>query len=170
VNAIGQPVGDRSGEVRLEYGYDDLSRLTYAHGEAKSRAHTIDRFTSTYAYSDVYNMTSNVQVHDEKQTMYEANPVRSMPWAPMAQPVSQNGSIDQVLAGAHNKKRPDLILRLSTNAEQDAAALAALAEFRRGPLNALEEYWLDVAYAVVLAAYCAVLVRGIVRGGRPSPG
>ncbi len=64
VNALGEPVGDRSGEVRFEYGYDELYRLTWANGEAKSRPHTIDRFTTRYAYSDVHNMTSNVQVHE----------------------------------------------------------------------------------------------------------
>jgi RHS repeat-associated protein len=64
VNALGEPVGDRSGEVRYEYGYDELYRLTWANGQAKARPHTIDRFTARYAYSDVHNMTSNVQVHE----------------------------------------------------------------------------------------------------------
>jgi YD repeat-containing protein len=64
VNAIGAPIGDRSGWVSLAYRYDDLYRLTYAHGEAASRTHTIDRFTSTFAYSDIHNMTSNVQLHE----------------------------------------------------------------------------------------------------------
>jgi RHS repeat-associated protein len=64
VNQLGEAVGDRSGETRFEYRYDPLYRLTWAHGEAKSRPHTIDRFTATYAYSDVHNMTSNVQVHE----------------------------------------------------------------------------------------------------------
>ncbi len=64
VNGIGAPVGDRSGTVAFEYGYDDLHRLTSASGEAKSRVHTIDRFTATYQHSDIHNMTSNVQVHE----------------------------------------------------------------------------------------------------------
>jgi RHS repeat-associated protein len=64
VNALGEPVGDRSGEVRFEYRYDDLYRLKWAHGEAKSRPHTIDRFTAQYSYSDIHNMQSNVQVHE----------------------------------------------------------------------------------------------------------
>lgn len=64
VNALGAPVGDRSGEVRYAFQYDDLYRLTIAHGEAESRAHTIDRFTATYAFSDIHDMTSNVQVHE----------------------------------------------------------------------------------------------------------
>jgi RHS repeat-associated protein len=64
VNGIGEPVGDQSGSVSFEYGYDDLYRLTSAYGQAKSRAHTIDRFTASYAYSDIHNMTSNVQIHE----------------------------------------------------------------------------------------------------------
>ncbi len=64
VNALGEPVGDRSGEVRYEFQYDDLYRLKMAHGEAKSRPRTIDRFTATYAFSDIHNMTANVQVHE----------------------------------------------------------------------------------------------------------
>ncbi len=64
VNGIGEPIGDRSGTVSFHYGYDDLYRLTSASGEARSRAHTIDRYTATYQYSDVHNMTSNVQVHE----------------------------------------------------------------------------------------------------------
>lgn len=63
-NKLGAPVGDRSGAVAFSYGYDDLHRLTSAHGEAASRPHTIDRFTSTFAYSDIHNMTTNVQLHE----------------------------------------------------------------------------------------------------------
>ena len=63
-NGIGDPVGDRSGTVSFQYRYDDLYRLTWATGEAKARAHTIDRFTTQYAYSDIHNMTSNVQIHE----------------------------------------------------------------------------------------------------------
>ncbi|MGB8933457.1 MAG: RHS repeat-associated core domain-containing protein, partial [Anaeromyxobacteraceae bacterium] len=44
-------------------GYDDLHRLVWAHGEARSRPRTTDTFTSTYQYSDIHNMLSNVQVH-----------------------------------------------------------------------------------------------------------
>jgi len=64
VNGLGEPVGDQSGTVSFQYGYDDLHRLTSASGEAKSRAHTIDRYAATYQYSDIHNMTSNVQVHE----------------------------------------------------------------------------------------------------------
>jgi RHS repeat-associated protein len=64
VNALGPAVGSRSGAVSFTYEYDDLHRLTSAHGEAASRPHTIDRFTSTFGYSDVHNMTSNVQLHE----------------------------------------------------------------------------------------------------------
>jgi RHS repeat-associated protein len=64
VNALGAPIGDQSGWVSFAYRYDDLYRLTSAHGEAASRPHTIDRFTSTFAYSDIHNMSSNVQVHE----------------------------------------------------------------------------------------------------------
>ncbi len=62
VNALGEPVRDQSGTVSFQYGYDDLYRLTSAYGEAKSRVHTID--TASYAYSDIHNMTSNVQIHE----------------------------------------------------------------------------------------------------------
>lgn len=64
VNALGEPVGDRSGAVSYEYRYDDLHRLTWVHGEARARPHTIDRFTSTFGYSDIHNITSNVQLHE----------------------------------------------------------------------------------------------------------
>jgi RHS repeat-associated protein len=64
VNGLGEPVGDQSGTVSFQYGYDDLYRLTSASGQAKSRAHTIDRYTASYAYSDIHNMTSNVQIHE----------------------------------------------------------------------------------------------------------
>ena len=64
VNGIGEPEGDRSGTVSFQYRYDDLYRLTWAAGEAKARAHTIDRYTAQYAYSDIHNMTSNAQIHE----------------------------------------------------------------------------------------------------------
>ena len=64
VNALDEPEGDRSGAVAFQYRYDDLYRLTWAQGEAKSRVSTIDRFTAQYAYSDIHNMTSNVQLHE----------------------------------------------------------------------------------------------------------
>jgi RHS repeat-associated protein len=63
-NGIGEPSGGRSGTVSYQYRYDDLYRLTWASGEAKARLHTIDRFTAQYAYSDIHNMTSNVQIHE----------------------------------------------------------------------------------------------------------
>jgi RHS repeat-associated protein len=62
-NALGEPVPPHAGTVEFEYRYDDLHRLTYAHGEAKSRPRTTDTFTSTFRYSDIHNMLSNVQVH-----------------------------------------------------------------------------------------------------------
>ena len=52
-----------AGAVELEYRYDDLHRLVYAHGEAKARPHTLDTFTSTFTYSDIHNMLTNVQEH-----------------------------------------------------------------------------------------------------------
>jgi RHS repeat-associated protein len=64
VNALGEPVGDQSGEVKFEYRYDELYRLTWANGQAKARPHTIDRFTASYSYSDIHNMDSNVQIHE----------------------------------------------------------------------------------------------------------
>jgi RHS repeat-associated protein len=62
-NALGEPVPPHAGTVEFTYRYDDLHRLTYAHGEAKSRPKTLDTFTSTFQYSDIHNMLSNVQVH-----------------------------------------------------------------------------------------------------------
>lgn len=64
VNGIGYPIDDRSGTTSFQYRYDDLYRLTWASGEAKARAQTIDRFTAQYSYSDIHNMTSNVQIHE----------------------------------------------------------------------------------------------------------
>jgi RHS repeat-associated protein len=63
-NGIGDPKNGQSGTTAFQYRYDDLYRLTWANGEARARVHTIDRFTAQYAYSDVHNMTSNVQLHE----------------------------------------------------------------------------------------------------------
>jgi uncharacterized protein RhaS with RHS repeats len=65
----------------------------------------------------------------QNQTMYEANPTTSAPTAPMAQPVKQSGSMEQVISNAHNKNRPDLILQLKTSAQQDKAAIGNLNKF-----------------------------------------
>ncbi len=62
-NTLGEADPSHAGTVELEYRYDDLHRLVWASGSAKSRPRTIDTFTSTFAYSDIHDMTSNVQVH-----------------------------------------------------------------------------------------------------------
>ncbi len=62
-NTLGEADPPNAGTVEFSYRYDDLHRLVWAHGEAKARPKTIDTFTSTFAYSDIHNMTSNVQVH-----------------------------------------------------------------------------------------------------------
>ncbi|WP_242337481.1 RHS repeat domain-containing protein [Anaeromyxobacter sp. SG66] len=62
-NALGEAVPSHAGDVEFTYRYDDLHRLTYTHGEAKSRPSTLDTFTSVFKYSDIHNMTSNVQEH-----------------------------------------------------------------------------------------------------------
>ena len=62
-NALGEAQPSHAGEVAYSYGYDDLHRLTYAHGEAKSRPSTRDTFTSHFTYSDIHNMKTNVQEH-----------------------------------------------------------------------------------------------------------
>jgi hypothetical protein len=64
MNDLGQPVNGQSGAVKFQYRYDDLYRLTWAHGEAKSRPHTVDQFTSTFHYSDIHNMDVNRQIHE----------------------------------------------------------------------------------------------------------
>ncbi|WP_242396383.1 hypothetical protein [Anaeromyxobacter oryzisoli] len=62
-NALGEADPSHAGEVTTSYQYDDLHRLVWAHGEAKSRPGTLDTFTSVFKYSDIHAMTSNVQVH-----------------------------------------------------------------------------------------------------------
>ena len=75
-------MGDRSGTVSYAYGYDDLYRLTSADGQALSRPHTIDRFTSTFAYDEIHNMTANVQVHEIVHgTGIEAPPTSNHAWS-----------------------------------------------------------------------------------------
>jgi insecticidal toxin complex protein TccC len=49
-NALGEPNPSHAGDVTFKYGYDDLHRLTYAHGEARSRPSTTDTFTSSFTY------------------------------------------------------------------------------------------------------------------------
>ncbi len=62
-NTLGEATPPNAGTVEVEYRYDDLHRLVWANGSAKSRPRTIDTFTSTFAYSDIHDITSNVQVH-----------------------------------------------------------------------------------------------------------
>lgn len=62
-NALGEAVPSHAGDVEFTYRYDDLHRLTYAHGEAKARPSTLDTFTSRFEYTDIHNMRSNVQEH-----------------------------------------------------------------------------------------------------------
>jgi RHS repeat-associated protein len=63
-NALGQPVGRRSGSVSYTFNYDALYRLTSARGVALARPGLIDRFESTFAYSDIHNLERKVQVHE----------------------------------------------------------------------------------------------------------
>jgi RHS repeat-associated protein len=63
VNALDVPVGERSGETHLQFAYDELHRLTFASGWARTSDY-VDQFTATYAYSDIHNMTSNAQAHE----------------------------------------------------------------------------------------------------------
>ncbi len=62
-NGLGEAQPSHAGDVTFTYAYDDLHRLTYAHGEAKSRPSTLDTFTSHFTYSDIHNMMTNVQEH-----------------------------------------------------------------------------------------------------------
>ncbi|WP_242354789.1 MULTISPECIES: hypothetical protein [unclassified Anaeromyxobacter] len=48
-NALGEAVPSHAGDVEFTYRYDDLHRLTYAHGESRSRPSTLDTFTSVWA-------------------------------------------------------------------------------------------------------------------------
>jgi RHS repeat-associated protein len=52
----------RSGPTSLRYQYDALDRLVGALGRAETRPGAIDRFTSTFAYSDIHNLLRNAQV------------------------------------------------------------------------------------------------------------
>ncbi len=63
-NALGLPVGRRSGSVSYSFSYDALYRLTSAQGVALARPGLIDRFESTFAYSDIHNLERKVQVHE----------------------------------------------------------------------------------------------------------
>ncbi len=62
-NALGEADPSHAGDVTFKYAYDDLHRLTYAHGETKSRPSTLDTFTSSFTYSDIHNMMTNAQEH-----------------------------------------------------------------------------------------------------------
>ncbi len=62
-NGLGEAQPSHAGDVTFKYAYDDLHRLTYAHGEAKSRPSTLDTFTSSFTYSDIHNIMTNVQEH-----------------------------------------------------------------------------------------------------------
>jgi len=64
VNALGQPVGRRSGAVSYQFDYDSLYRLTSARGTALARPGLIDRFESRFGYSDIHNMMRHTQVHE----------------------------------------------------------------------------------------------------------
>ncbi len=64
VNALGQPVGRRSGAVSYQFDYDALYRLTSARGVALARPGLTDRFESSFAYSDIHDMMRHTQVHE----------------------------------------------------------------------------------------------------------
>ncbi|MCI0672675.1 MAG: hypothetical protein L0Y64_19690, partial [Myxococcaceae bacterium] len=64
VNALGQPVGNRSGAVSFAFGYDALYRLTAAKGTALARPGLIDRFESSFSYDDIHNMRRKTQVQE----------------------------------------------------------------------------------------------------------
>ncbi len=62
-NGLGEAQLSHAGDVTFTYAYDDLHRLTYAHGGAKSQPSMLDTFTSRFSYSDIHNMMTNVQEH-----------------------------------------------------------------------------------------------------------
>ncbi len=64
VNGRPKSTPHRSGPVTLHYQYDALDRLVLAHGEADARPGLLDRFTTTFSYSDIHNLTRNLQVRE----------------------------------------------------------------------------------------------------------
>jgi RHS repeat-associated protein len=64
VNALGQPTAARSGAVTFGFKYDDLDRLKAASGTALSRPGVVDRFETSFDYSDLHNMTRKRQVRE----------------------------------------------------------------------------------------------------------
>jgi len=61
-NGLAPATHHRSGPVSLRYDYDALDRLISAQGTAEARPGVIDRFTSTFAYSDIHNLVRKAQV------------------------------------------------------------------------------------------------------------
>jgi RHS repeat-associated protein len=61
-NSLGRPTNGHSGTVSYTYEYDDLNRLTHATGSAESRPGVKDEYDSRFEYSDIHNLTHNLQV------------------------------------------------------------------------------------------------------------
>ncbi|HYS09616.1 MAG TPA: SpvB/TcaC N-terminal domain-containing protein [Myxococcales bacterium] len=63
VNARPPSTNKSSGPVSYNFQYDALDRLVEATGVADARPNLVDRFSASYRYSDIHNLTRNVQVH-----------------------------------------------------------------------------------------------------------
>jgi len=64
VNGRPKSTPHRSGPVSLHYQYDALDRLVLAQGAADARPGLLDRFAATFSYSDIHNLTRNLQVQE----------------------------------------------------------------------------------------------------------
>jgi RHS repeat-associated protein len=64
VNGLAKSTPHRSGPVSLHYQYDALDRLVLAQGAADARPGLLDRFTASFSYSDIHNLTRNLQVRE----------------------------------------------------------------------------------------------------------
>jgi RHS repeat-associated protein len=64
VNARPPSTNKRSGPVSYSFQYDALDRLVEATGVADARPNLVDRFSTSYRYSDIHNLTRNVQVRE----------------------------------------------------------------------------------------------------------
>src|SRR5207302_9912087 len=59
------------GATSYTYVYDDLYRLTEAHGTAAARLGGTDHCDATFHYDDIHSMTQNAQVRSITRTLNE---------------------------------------------------------------------------------------------------
>src|SRR5262249_50174938 len=62
VNGLPPSTNKSSGPVSFQFHYDELDRMVQASGVADAKPNLVDQFSATFAYSDIHNLTRNVQV------------------------------------------------------------------------------------------------------------